>query len=142
MNHLTIIGNVCADAQLRVTQSGTNVCSFSVAVNERRGKDKENQTTFFRVSAWNRLAETCGKYVKKGMKIAVNGKVGISSYETNSGDKRSELTVLADDIEFLSRSDDKPENEQEEVQRAPAQAPQAPQNFVDVSSDYENDLPF
>ena len=142
MNHLMIIGNVTRDSELRTTPNGVNVCSFSVAVNERRGKNKEQQATFFRVTAWNKLAETCGNYVKKGMKIAVSGRVEISTYQTQKGEQRSELAVQADEVEFLTRVDN---NGGANSQYEEAQAPEPEnhgQNFVDVSSEVSDELPF
>ena len=144
MNQLHIIGNVTRDAELRSTPSGTNVCSFSVAVNERRGKGKDQQTTFFKVSAWNALAETCGKYVKKGMKISVVGRVGISTYTTQNGENRSELTVMANDVEFLTRAEAN-DNQSYADAPSPEPVPDTSYNeprFTDVSEDIDSDLPF
>lgn len=100
MNKLTIIGNLTADPELRTTQTGKSVCSFSVAVNRRRGGQQE--TDFFRVSAWNQLGENCGKYLSKGKKVCVIGPVSVSTYQGRDGKTNANLDVTADDIEFLS----------------------------------------
>lgn len=127
MNKLTIIGNLTRDPETRVTQSGSSVCSFTVAVN-RRGQD--DKTDFFRVSAWNKTGETCQKYLAKGRKVAVTGPVSVSTYTGQDGKAYANLEVMAQDVEFLT-----PKGEQ------PAPAPAAPVNngYQEVTDD---DLPF
>ena len=69
MNRLTIIGNLTRDPEQRTTPSGATVCSFTVAVNRRGRRDAQNnqpEADFFRVSAWNQLADICQKYLAKG----------------------------------------------------------------------------
>ena len=140
MNKLTIIGNACSDAQARVTQSGVNVCSFTVAVNNRKKKqDGQNDTTFFKVSAWRGLSDICSKFVKKGMKVCVVGSVSVQTYSTNNGETRADLCVTADDVEFLSRVDGE-SNYQTKQDAVPESAPQAPA-CIDVTDDM-GDLPF
>ena len=128
MNKLTIIGNLTRDPETRVTQSGSSVCSFTVAVN-RRGQD--DKTDFFRVSAWNKTGETCQKYLAKGRKVAVTGPVSVSTYTGQDGKAYANLEVMAQDVEFLT-----PKGEQQ-----PAQAPAAPANngYQEVTDD---DMPF
>lgn len=127
MNKLTIIGNLTRDPETRVTQSGSSVCSFTVAVN-RRGQD--DKTDFFRVSAWNKTGETCQKYLAKGRKVAVTGPVSVSTYTGQDGKTYANLEVMAQDVEFLT-----PRAEQT------AQAPASPANngYQEVTDD---DLPF
>lgn len=103
MNKLFIIGNLTADPVQRTTQSGKTVSTFTVAVN-RQGK--ENQADFFRVSAWEKLGETCQKYLAKGRKVAVEGSVSVSSYKGQDGKERASLEVTARDIEFLTPKSD------------------------------------
>ena len=149
MNKLTIIGNATADATLRTTQNGVSVCSFSVAV-RGKGKNKENETTFFNVTAWRALGETCAKYVKKGKKVCVVGPVSISTYDSKNGEKRSNLAVTADDVEFLSpRSEDEgsgySDNSGAEYGGAGYQQDEIPQSggYTDVTNSVEVDeLPF
>ena len=78
MNKLTIIGNLTKDPELRTTQAGKNVCSFDVAVKRRSGQE---ETDYFRVSAWNGLADTCARYLAKGRKVCVVGPVSVHTYE-------------------------------------------------------------
>ena len=104
MNKLTIIGNLTADPELRTIPSGVSVCTFTVAVNRRSGKD-DRQTDFFRVAAWRQLGETCSKYLSKGRKVCVIGEVSARAYEGKDGTLRASLEVTADEVEFLSPRD-------------------------------------
>lgn len=124
MNKLTIIGNLVRDPELRTTQSGKSVCQFTVAVNRRR---KEDGADYFRVSAWNKLAEICEGALKKGSKVAVEGPVSVSTY-TKDGENRFTLEVLANDVEFLT-----PRSE------AAAETPVSTKGFTEVT---DEELPF
>ena len=150
MNKLTIIGNLTRDPQLRTTQTGINVCDFTVAVNRRqsaqqKANGQQQEADFFRVTAWRELGENCAKYLAKGRKVAVVGPVSVSTYTGNDGITRASLEVTADDVEFLSPRDAQgaaPAAEQAAPapQAAPVQnAPSAPAGFTAVETD---DLPF
>ncbi len=104
MNKIIIIGNVTNQPELKGTQSGNKVCSFGVAVNERRGG--EDNTIFFRVSAWNKLGETCMTYLQKGKKVMVMGSVSGRGYTKSDGSVGVSLDINAQDIEFLSPRED------------------------------------
>ena len=104
MNKLTIIGNVCRDVEMRTTTSGKNVCTFSVAVN-RRGKKSDNgqqETDYFRVTAWEALGENCAKYLTKGKKVCVVGTVSVHTYTNSKGEPGANLELLANEVEFLT----------------------------------------
>ena len=100
MNKLIITGNLTADPELRATPQGTSVCSFTVAVNERR--NGQTDATFFRVTAWNAVAENCKHYLIKGSKAMCIGRVGVDVYKTHDGETRAALTLNAQEVEFLS----------------------------------------
>ena len=102
MNKICIIGNLTADPQSRVTQSGISVCSFTVAVNRHRREGQEPEADFFRVTAWRALGENCQKYLAKGRKVAVTGSISVSTYQGNDGATRATLELTADDVEFLT----------------------------------------
>lgn len=110
MNKIIIIGNVTNQPELKGTQSGNKVCSFGVAVNERRGG--EDNTTFFRVSAWNKLGETCVTYLQKGKKVMVMGSVSGRGYTKSDGSVGVSLDINAQDVEFLSPREDSYENQE------------------------------
>ena len=132
MNKLTIIGNLTRDPETRTTQSGSTVCSFTVAVNRRKSQNgNQPEADFFRVSAWNQLGENCQRYLAKGRKVAVVGRVSVSTYQGNDGETRANMDVMAEDVEFLS-------NKGEEQSRQAASQPK--QGYTDVTDDEE--LPF
>jgi len=94
--------------EMRATTSGVNVCKFSVAV-KRKFKNPQTgdyDTDFFDVQAWRQLAENCGKFLEKGMKVAVVGAMQMRDYEGRDGGKRRAWEVVADEVEFLSRKSD------------------------------------
>ncbi len=137
MNKLTIIGNLTKDPETRTTQSGSTVCSFTLAVNRRRSQNgNQPEADFFRVNAWNQLGEICQKYLTKGSKAAVVGRVSVSTYQANDGTTRASLDVMAEDVEFLGT---KGEQQAAPVQSAPK--PQQPNpGWQEVDDD--EDLPF
>lgn len=103
MNKSFFIGNLTKDPELRTTQSGKAVASFTIAVN-RRFKDKGGDpvTDFFPVVTWDKLAESCARYLAKGKKVAVSGELQTRSYEDKNGVKRYVTEIVADEVEFLS----------------------------------------
>lgn len=110
MNKLTIIGNLTRDPELRTTPAGVSVCSFSVAVNKRqssqqRASGQQQETDYFRVTAWRERGELCAKYLSKGKKVCVVGPVSVRTYQANDGSTRASLEVTADEVEFLSGKD-------------------------------------
>lgn len=106
MNKIFIIGNLTADPELRMTPQNIPVCSFTVAVNRRKGANGQQETDYFKVSAWRGLGETCAKYLSKGRKAAIVGTVSARAYMANSGEARASLEVTAEDVEFLSPAGD------------------------------------
>ena len=102
MNKLTIIGNLTRDPEMRSTQEGVSVCSFTVAVNRRNKREGQPEADYFRVSAWRQLGENCGKYLAKGRKVCVIGPVSVRTYQASDGTTKASLEVTADDVEFLS----------------------------------------
>ena len=108
MNKIFIIGNLVRDPELRATQSGVPVCTFTVAVNRRKQGAEAGQpeADFFRVTAWRALGENCNRFLKKGKKAAVTGTLTMNTYTTNDGQQRASLEVQADEVEFLSPAAD------------------------------------
>ena len=86
MNKTMFIGNLTKDPELRTTQSGRSVCSFSVAVNDGRNpQTNEQYVTYYRVSAWDKMAENCSKFLIKGRKVYVEGRASASAYTKQDG---------------------------------------------------------
>ena len=144
MNKIILIGNLTRDPELRTTPNGFSVCDFTIAVNDRRGRNQQagaqqDTAQFFRVSAWRQLGENCQRYLTKGSKVFVSGPLTARTYQANDGSTRVSLEVQADDVEFLSSRNDM----QAGGYAAPAAAAPAPmaQNsgFTAVETD---ELPF
>ncbi len=107
-NRITIVGYLGRDPEMRYTASGTPVTDFSVATTrtftDNTGERRE-ETDWFRVSAWNRLAETCNQYLAKGKLVYVDGRLHIRPYEASDGTQRYSVDVTANDVRFLDRPD-------------------------------------
>lgn len=103
MNHVSMIGRLTKTPDIRQTNTGKNVCTFTLAVN-RRYKDADGKTTadFFSVQAWEKLAELCARYLDKGSKVFVSGELRNRSYEAKDGSKRTVTEIIASEVEFLS----------------------------------------
>ena len=102
---IIIIGNLGNDPEMRYTAQGTPVTSFSVAANrvwtDQNGQRQE-RTTWFRVSAWRRLAETCNQYLSKGRLVLVEGEMQeAEAFQGRDGEWRASLNVTARDVKFL-----------------------------------------
>jgi single-strand DNA-binding protein len=109
-NKIILVGNLGRDPELRYTAQGTPVCSFSMATNERR-KDRngemQDHTTWFRITLWNRLAETASQYLQKGKQVYIEGRLRVEEYVDRDGKPRHSLEVFATDMHFIgSRGDD------------------------------------
>lgn len=105
INVVIISGNLTRDCELRHTNGGTAILSFGVAVNDRM-KDRDgswvDRPNFVDVTVFGARAEALSRYLSKGTKVALSGKLRYSSWERD-GQKRSKLEVIAEEIEFLSR---------------------------------------
>jgi single-strand DNA-binding protein len=105
INKVILIGNLGADPDLKYTKDGTPVASFSLATSER-WKDKEGQmqeqTEWHRIVAWRVLAETCNKYLHKGSKVYIEGKLQTRKWQDKDGHDRWTTEVVARDVQFLT----------------------------------------
>ncbi|HEX3557579.1 MAG TPA: single-stranded DNA-binding protein [Pyrinomonadaceae bacterium] len=108
-NKIIIVGNLGRDPELRYTPQGTAVCHFSVATNERR-RDKAGEqqdiTTWFRVNSWGRQAENVSKYLAKGRRVYVEGRLHVEEWTDRDGKSRYTLEVNASDVQFLDSATD------------------------------------
>ncbi len=135
---LIIVGNLGKDPEMRYTPSGQAVTSFSVATNRQytsNSGEKVKETTWFRISAWGRLAETCNQYLRRGSKVLIEGRLaadpatgGPRIWTAQDGSPRASFEVTAQTVRFLSTR-----SEAETATNAPGTAgPSAP----------EDDIPF
>jgi single-strand DNA-binding protein len=139
-NKITIVGNLGRDPELRYTAQGTPVCSFSVATNEKR-KDRngemQDHTTWFRITLWNRQAETASQYLQKGRQVYIEGRLRVEEYIDRDGKPRHSLEVHATDMQFIgSRGDDMP------VERAASAGASQNSGPSDQSELSDDDIPF
>ena len=99
-----IMGNITRDPELRSTASGTQVCSFSVAVNRNyrdSSGEQKDQVSFFDCSAWGKSGEIIAQYAKKGSGILVSGRLDQRSWEDKEGQKRSRVEIVVEDFNFV-----------------------------------------
>jgi single-strand DNA-binding protein len=104
LSKATLIGNLGGDPEMRYTAAGRAFTSFSVACGRTyttaEGERKE-ETEWFRVTAWNKLAEICSQYLHKGSKVFVEGRLSSRTWEGQDGQKRFSLEVTADEMQIL-----------------------------------------
>jgi len=109
INRVIISGNLTRDPELRSTGGGTSVLRLGVAVNDRRKNQQsgewEDYANFIDVTVFGARGEALSRFLSKGSKVAVEGKLRWRQWETPQGDKRSGIEVIADEIEFLSSRD-------------------------------------
>lgn len=140
MNRVFLIGNLTKDPEVLVTSNDVTNCKFTVAVTRRYSNASGNkETDFFTVICWRGLAESCGKYLRKGSKVGVCGAIQNRSYEGNDGIKRYTTEIVAEEVQFLSsRSETEDSNELPE--------PPAPKKVaakkVELTPIEDDDLPF
>lgn len=102
MNKTVIIGNLVRAPETSTTPSGVNYCRFTVAVRKRYHREGQPDSTFFRVTAWRGLGDSCAKYLDKGKKVMVCGEIDASAYTDRDGNPRATLEINAEEVEFLT----------------------------------------
>ena len=135
MNNVSLIGNMTKDPDLRYSTGNepTAVCRFTIAVND--GYGEKQRTSFIPIVVFGKTAENCDKYLAKGKKVAVNGRIQTGSYE-REGRTIYTTDVIASNVEFLSqREENEPQNPKESVEEQSAQQ----MGFRALSDD---DIPF
>ena len=109
VNKAILVGNLGKDPELRYTQSGQAVCSFSIATSERY-KDKQGEqqekTEWHNIVAWGNLAEICGKYLEKGKTVYIEGKITNRSYDDRDGNKRYITEIVASEMKMIGGRQD------------------------------------
>jgi len=101
-NNVTLAGNVTRDPEIRYTPAGQTVVTFGLAVNRRwqnrQTNEWEEQVSFFDVKCWSQMAENVSESITKGTRVVVTGRLEQRSWETDNGDKRSKIEVVADEV--------------------------------------------
>lgn len=107
MNKVVLIGRITKDPELRfIPGSGAAVCTFSIAVDRRKVKDKEQVTDFFKIVVWGKQGENVANYMSKGKLIGISGRIENRSYEGNDGVKRYVTEIVAEEVQFLEKKSD------------------------------------
>jgi len=110
INRVVVSGNLTRDPELRATAGGMSVLKMGIAVNDRRKNqqtgDWEDVPNFFDVTVFGARGESLSRFLTKGSKVAIEGRLRWSQWETQEGDKRSKVEIIADDIEFMSPKGD------------------------------------
>ena len=135
MNKVYLIGNLTRDPEVSETSTGVPYCRFSIAVNRNfTNADGNREADFFNIIVWRGQAEPCGRFLKKGSKIALVGSLQNRSYEDKDGVKRTVTDFVASEVEFLTTN--RAEDEEQEVK------PVKKERLSLQPVDSDNDLPF
>lgn len=143
MNKVFLMGNIGKDIDMKYSND-TSIARFSLAVKRKFSKEGEQDTDWFNIVCFNKLAQFCEKYLHKGSRIIVIGRITTGSYTDKDGNKRYTTDIIADEIEFAQS---KKEEQQETQQDVPKEAPQndgfdnSSDGFTNVPDDFEG-LPF
>lgn len=135
MNTFLGIGRLTKSPELRYTNSGTPVASFTIAIDRRVGEGREKETDFIDCVAWKKLAEVVANNLDKGRLVAVEGRLQIRSYETTDGQKRRAAEIVANNVQFLDRKTEG------NAASKPALTAGVPA-FDNIDLDNDDDIPF
>lgn len=107
LNRAFLIGRLTKDPDLRYTQNGSGVCSFSIANNRTyvSGGEKKEQVSYFNCIAWGKIGEVIAEYCKKGHRIGIEGRLQQRSWDDQEGHKRHTVEIVVDNFQFLSPRD-------------------------------------
>ncbi len=139
-NKVLLMGNLTKDPELRYTPSGTAVVNLRLAVNRKfkdRNQELKEETCFVTAVVWDKQAETCNQYLRKGSPVFVEGRLQSRSWEDNSGNKRSVVEVRAERVQFLTSASGKAQAEQ--VSEPPPQEATTEAAWLDESEDKVNE---
>ena len=123
LNKVMIIGNLGADPEMRYTADGTALTNFRVAASRSySGPDGERkeETEWFSVVTWRKLAEQCSQFLQKGRKVYVEGRLQTRSWDTPEGERKYRTEVIAERVLFLDRAGEMPLGEHRDADAVPA----------------------
>jgi len=133
LNRIILIGRLTRDPELRYTASGKAVANFALAVDRKfTNQQGERETDFINIVVWNKQAENCANYLKKGSLAAVDGRLQIRSYEDREGQRRKTAEVVAGSVQFLDTRRSQPQPSREEEYSAPDEGDGMTFNDADV----------
>lgn len=127
INKVILVGNLCADPEQRFTPSGQAVCDMRLATNEAwtdKAGEKHEKAEFHRLIVWGKQAEACGKYLKKGRQVYIEGKLTTRTYEKD-GETKYVTEIVCSDVQFLGGpSEEKPAAKSTKKNRSVEQLPE------------------
>jgi len=134
LNSIIVEGNLTRDPEYRLTPTGRAVCVFSVASNRYYKKDEETQqeTSFFNVETWAKLAETCNQYLNKGRGVRVIGRLKQDRWTNQEGKNRERIKIVAEHIDFKPQYKKYTEQEEAETEVAAEQAKDDDQELLEA----------
>lgn len=142
MNSVNLVGRLCADPELKVTQSGKNYTRFRLAVDRSYVKSgEERQSDFFSIIAWNKTAEFVSKYFSKGDRIGITGTLRADNYTAQDGTKRESVEVWVDNAEFVD-SNKKTNNQSDSAKNISKPQNTNQEDLNIIVDNVDNDLPF
>jgi single-strand DNA-binding protein len=127
VNKVILIGHLGKDPEVRYTQGGQAVASFSLATSEKwndKGGQKQEKTEWHNIVAWGKTAEICGQYLRKGSPVYVEGKLATQSWEDRDGTKKYKTEIVAHQVIFLAQNHDQGNQAPQHGYQQPYQAPQ------------------
>lgn len=141
-NKVILGGRLTSDIELKQTTSGISVCSFSLAINRKVGKDQPQKTDFIDCQAWRQTAEFISRYFKKGSSLCVVGQLQKSEWTDQNGQKRYKVEVVVDEALFVDSKNDSASGEDNEGGQFIPGAYNMPENakFEEIGND--DSLPF
>ena len=139
-NLVVLTGRLTADPELKTTQRGISVTSFSVAVNRPYRTGEEQQTDFINVVAWRKTAEFIAKYFKKGNMIGIEGSIQTRKYTDKNGNNRTAFEVVVNNAQFVESKRDSAASQGGEQPASFSNA--GADDFSDLSDVSDDDLPF
>ncbi|MBR5223894.1 MAG: single-stranded DNA-binding protein [Clostridia bacterium] len=135
-NLVVLTGRLTADPELKTTPNGTNVTSFSIAVERRYRSGEERQTDFINIVAWQKTAEFITKYFKKGNLIGIEGAIQTRRYQDKNGNNRTAFEVIANNVQFVESKRDSAAGDGATFSNADVN------DFAEMDADIDSDLPF
>ena len=132
LNQCNFIGHLGQDPEVKYTPSGKAVANFSVAVSEKYGG--KERTEWVRIVAWDKLAEICGNYLKKGAPVFISGRMQTREWEDKDGNRRFTTEIVAQTMQMLGVRDEGGANKYPQKQQ--------PKRQADIVDDDDGDIPF
>ncbi len=135
-NLVVLTGRLTADPELKTTPNGTNVTTFSIAVERRYRSGEERQTDFINIVAWQKTAEFITKYFKKGNLIGIEGSIQTRRYQDKNGNNRNAFEVIANNVQFVESKKDSSASDGASFSNADVN------DFAEMDTVDDSDLPF